>query len=99
MRVLLIFTSILLVQSHDVTDQTCSGPIRGTIDGNITLGFMFPFRGSQQGGSSCSHEIGDPSSIQLLEAARFALQNAQDQLPGVSIGKTSSSATLQKDGK
>ncbi|XP_072024743.1 uncharacterized protein [Amphiura filiformis] len=84
--VLVVVGALTILLLQDVAGQTCSGPIRGTIEGNITLGFLFPFRGSQQGSSSCSSEVVDLSNIQLLEAARFALQNAQNTIPGVTIG-------------
>ena len=74
-------------ETHVEDQGTCSGPLRGIVDGNVTFGFLFPFQGSHQGGSSCSPEVGYPANIQLIEAARFAIQNAQSEIPGITLGK------------
>ena len=74
-------------ETHVEDQGTCNGPMRGIIDGNVILGFLFPFRGSYQGGSSCSPEIGYPDNIQLIEAARFAITKAQSEIPGITLGK------------
>ncbi|XP_072050832.1 uncharacterized protein [Amphiura filiformis] len=61
--------------------QFCNGPKRGYIndtsganhDDYITVGFLFPFHGSDADGTVCKSTIPDPQTIQLLEMARYTL--------------------------
>ncbi|XP_077999772.1 uncharacterized protein LOC144452544 [Glandiceps talaboti] len=71
---------------HCVDTQTCSEPKKGMIDGEVILGFLFPFHWSSN--DQCLSHIQNFESIQLLEAALFALsrQNQHYSIPGVSVG-------------
>ncbi|XP_071944918.1 metabotropic glutamate receptor-like [Antedon mediterranea] len=81
--ILSLFASVLV--SSSTSSQTCSSPLVGVVDGNVRLGFLFPFFGKD--GDFCSSEP-IAENIALVEAAIYAVKNIPDasKIPGVSIG-------------
>lgn len=88
LRTLLLLSVIWCATANHGSDK-CDFRRHGIIEGNITIGFMFPFFGSVDETSTACDEtsIPSPSSIQLLEAAIFALRRGQPRIPGITIGE------------
>ncbi|KAJ8022406.1 Metabotropic glutamate receptor 2 [Holothuria leucospilota] len=87
LHALLLLSLIWCTTANHGSDQ-CDFRRHGIIEGNITLGFMFPFFDSVDETSTACDETSIPnlSSIQLLEAAIFALRRGQPRIPGITIG-------------
>ena len=89
MKVLVVAVSLLLVCTFIIqgtSGQYCNGPKRGyiydtsaspgstpNIDDYITVGLLFPFHSSSADGTTCSSDIPNPDTIQILEMARYTL--------------------------
>ncbi|XP_033109263.1 uncharacterized protein LOC117110613 [Anneissia japonica] len=71
-------------------ETTCSVvPRKGILDGNITIGFIFPFSGPSDDGRGCNATVvPSPDNIQLIEAAIQIVQsiNSPATIRGVTIG-------------
>ncbi|XP_071953154.1 uncharacterized protein [Antedon mediterranea] len=73
-------------QSHS---QACGVNARqGIINGDISIGFIFPFSGPSEDGVGCNTTVQSPDNIQLIEAAIHIVNsiNSDQILPGISIG-------------
>ncbi|XP_070544527.1 metabotropic glutamate receptor 3-like [Ptychodera flava] len=77
---------LALLVTHLSEAQNCSQPQKGILDGEVILGLLFPFHSSEDG--KCISSISDVDTIQILEAAKFAVSrfNQRYSIPGLRIG-------------
>ncbi|XP_022079446.1 uncharacterized protein LOC110973163 [Acanthaster planci] len=64
--------------------QSCYASQRGHLAGNVTLGFLFSYRGYDPATQKCNNDVPNLENIQLIEAASMILQRAG--VPGIAFG-------------
>lgn len=90
MLLVIVLATLLRGTVADPESTECSYRKVGLIEGNVTLGFMFSFFDSYDETSTICDESSIPNldNIQLVEAAIFAVKQAEGRIPGVTIGES-----------
>ncbi|CAH1801205.1 unnamed protein product, partial [Owenia fusiformis] len=86
-RQILQLLVILVVHVPSSYSQTCQQPLKTSVPGDVIIGALFNMHEKGIGGTECSGVI-NPSSIQRLEAAMFAVKKLNDAnfIRGVKFG-------------